>query len=138
MEAAGNDPTFTFVDTNLRFNKPELRIEIDRNRARSLGVSVRDVAQTLQLTLSEQRYGYFILNDEQYQIIGQLERSNRNQPANLRQIYVRSASGAMVQLDNLITITDATSPPALYRFNRYASATISAELAAGKSDRRRD
>jgi multidrug efflux pump len=133
LERAAADPTFTFTDTNVRFNKPELRIDIDRNRARTLGVSVRDVAETLQLTLSEQRYGYFILDDEQYQVIGQLARSDRNQPADLRQIQVRATSGEMVPLDNLVTITESTSPPALYRFNRYASATISAELAAGKT-----
>ena len=133
LERAAADPMFTFVDTNLRFNKPELRIEIDRNRARSLGVSVREVAETLQLTLSEQRYGYFILDDEQYQVIGQLQRADRNRPANLREIHVRSASGEMVSLDNLITMTESTSPPALFRFNRYASAIVSAELPEGKT-----
>jgi multidrug efflux pump len=133
LDRAAADPTFTFVDTNLRFNKPELRIDIDRNRAQALGVSVRDVAETLQLTLSEQRYGYFILDDEQYQVIGQLQRQDRNQPANLREIQVRAASGEMVPLDNLVTIQESTSPPALYRFNRYASATVSAELADGKT-----
>jgi multidrug efflux pump len=133
LERAAANPTFTFVDTNLRFNKPELRIDIDRNRARSLGVSVRDVAQTLQLTLSEQRYGYFILDDEQYQVIGQLQRADRNRPANLREIHVRAASGEMIALDSLITMTESTSPPALYRYNRYASAIVSAELAVGKT-----
>ena len=133
LEKATANPMFTFVDTNLRFNKPELRIEIDRNRARSLGVSVRDVAETLQLTLSEQRYGYFILDDEQYQVIGQLQRSDRNRPANLREIHVRAASGEMVSLDNLITMSESTSPPALFRYNRYSSAIVSAELAEGKT-----
>lgn len=133
MERASADPTFTFVDTNLRFNKPELRIEIDRNRARALGVSVRDVAETLQLALSEQRYGYFVLEDEQYEVIGQLDRPYRNQPADLGQIYVRASNGDMVPLDNLITVRESTSPPSLYRFNRYASATVSAELATGKT-----
>jgi Cation/multidrug efflux pump len=133
LERAGDDPTFTFVDTNLRFTKPELRVDIDRNRARALGVSVRDVAETLQLALSEQRYGYFILDDEQYQVIGQLQRPNRNQPADLRQIQVRAGNGEMVPLDNLITVRESITPPALYRFNRYASATVSAELAEGKT-----
>ena len=133
IERATEDPTFTFVDTNLRFTKPELRLQIDRDRARALGVSVREVAETLQLTLSEQRYGYFILNDEQYEVIGQLGRSDRNQPANLREIHVRTASGQMVALDNLVDVTEAASPPQLYRFNRYASATVSAELAPGKT-----
>ncbi len=133
LRRASADPTFTFVDTNLRFNKPELRVEIDRDRAQSLGVSVRDIAETLQFTLSDQRYGYFILNDEQFQVIGQLERSDRNQPSNIRGIHVRSAAGEMVPLDTLITLTESTTPPALYRFNRYAAATVSAEVVAGRT-----
>ena len=133
MERAADDPMFTFVDTNLRFSKPELRVDIDRNRARALGVSVRDVAETLQLALSEQRYGYFILDDEQYEVIGQLQRPNRIQPADLGRIQVRARSGEMVPLDNLITVSESTTPPTLYRFNRYSSATVSAELAPGKT-----
>jgi multidrug efflux pump len=133
LDRANAHPTLTSVDVNLRFNKPELRIAIDRDRAQTLGISVRDIAQTLQLTLGEQRYGYFILDDEQYQVIGQLQRSDRNEPSNLRGIYVRSGSGAMIPLDNVITVTEATSPPTLYRFNRYAAATVSADLAPGRT-----
>jgi multidrug efflux pump len=133
LERAGAHPTLTSVDVNLRFSKPELRIEIDRNRARTLGVSVRDIAETLQFTLGEQRYGYFILDDEQYQVIGQLQRADRSQPSNLGEIYVRSGMGAMIPLDNLITVTEGTGPPALYRFNRYAAATVSADLAPGQT-----
>jgi multidrug efflux pump len=133
LDKARNDPTFTFVDANLRFNKPELRIEIDRNRAQTLGVSVRDVAETLQFTLGDQRYGFFILGDKQYEVVGQLERSNRNQPANLKQIYVRSRGGAMITLDNLIRVNESSSPPTLFRFNRLSSATVSANLADGST-----
>jgi len=133
LQRASADPTFTFVDTNLRFTKPELRVEIDRNRAQSLGVSVRDIAETLQFTLSEQRYGYFVLDDKQFQVLGQLERGDRNQPTSISSIHVRSAAGAMVPLDTLISLTESTTPPALYRFNRYAAATISAELAPGRT-----
>ncbi len=133
LDRAGAHPTLTAVDVNLRFNKPELRVEIDRNRAQSLGVSVRDIAQTLQLALGEQRYGYFILDDEQFQVIGQLQRGDRSQPSNLREIHVRSASGDMIPLDNLITVAESTSPPTLYRFNRYAAATVSADLAPGRT-----
>jgi multidrug efflux pump len=133
VERAGAHPTLTSVDVNLRFNKPELRVDIDRNRAETLGVSIRDIAQTLQLTLGEQRYGYFIIDDKQYQVIGQLQRGNRSQPSDLREIYVRSSHGRMVSLDNLIRLTESTSPPTLYRFNRYASATISADLAPGRT-----
>ena len=133
LDRAGAHPTLTSVDVNLRFSKPELRIEIDRNRAQTLGVSVRDIAETLQFTLGEQRYGYFILDDEQYQVIGQLQRADRSQPSNLGEIHVRSGTGAMIPLDNLITVTEGTGPPALYRFNRYAAATVSADLAPGRT-----
>ncbi len=133
LDAARNDPTFTFVDVDLRFNKPELVVSIDRNRAQSLGVSVSDIAETLQLTLGGQRYGYFILGNKQYEVIGQLERGGRSQPADLGSIYVRSTSGRMIPLDNVIQVTESSSPPTLYRFNRYTSATISANLAEGRT-----
>ena len=133
LEAAKADPVFTFVDVDLRFNKPELQLRIDRSRALTLGVSVRDVAETLQFALSGQRYGYFILDDKQYQVIGQLERPDRSQPADLRTIHVRAAGGAMIPLDNLVELDEASSPPTLYRFNRYASATVSAILADGRT-----
>jgi multidrug efflux pump len=133
VDRANAHPALTSVDVNLRFNKPELRVDIDRNRAQTLGVSIRDIAQTLQFTLGEQRYGYFILDDKQYQIIGQLQRGDRSQPSNLRQIHVRSTRGDMIPLDNLVTVTESTSPPMLFRFNRYSSATVSADLAPGRT-----
>jgi multidrug efflux pump len=94
-------------------------------------VSVRDVAETLQFTLGDQRYGFFILGDKQYEVVGQLERGNRSQPANLKQIYVRSRDGGMITLDNLIRINESSSPPTLFRFNRLSAATVSANLADG-------
>ncbi|MBW3544392.1 MAG: efflux RND transporter permease subunit [Bacteroidetes bacterium] len=130
-EAARKHPAFNFVDVNLKFNKPEIKIEIDRDKARSLGVSVRDIAQTLQLSLSGSRFGYFIMNGKQYQVIGQLETEDRNAPADLRSLYVRSQSGEFIQLDNLVTITEQSTPPQLFRYNRYVSATVSAGLNPG-------
>jgi multidrug efflux pump len=133
MEEASKDATFQVVDVNLKFNKPELRVSIDRERARSLGVSAGDIAQTLQLSLSSQRFGYFTMNGKQYQVIGQFNRSNRDEPLDLQSIYVRSQSGELVQLDNIIRMTEESSPPQLYHFNRYKSATVSAGLAPGKT-----
>ncbi|TDI74958.1 MAG: efflux RND transporter permease subunit [Bacteroidetes bacterium] len=133
VQAAQAEGTFTFVDADLKFNKPELRVSIDRDRARTLGVSAIDIAQTLQLTLSGQRVGYFIMDGKQYQVITQLTRENRNETLDLRSIYVRSASGKPVQMDNLVTITEESSPPQRYRFDRYVSATVSAGLLPGKS-----
>ena len=131
LQAANSHRAFTFADVNLKFNQPELQVEIERNRARSLGVSVRDIAQTLQLSLSGSRFGYFIMDSKQYEIIGQMERQFRNAPIDLRTIYVRNDSGNLIQLDNLVTITETSAPPQLYRFNRFNSATVSAGLAPG-------
>ncbi len=131
IRAANEHEAFTFADVNLKFNQPELQVEIERNRARSLGVSVRDIAQTLQLSLSGTRFGYFIMDSKQYEIIGQMEREFRNAPIDLRTIYVRNESGNLIQLDNLVNISESSAPPQLFRFNRFNSATISAGLAPG-------
>jgi len=130
---AAQHPTFSFVDVDLKFNKPELRIEIDRQKAQDLGVSVRDIAQTLQLGLSGQRFSYFIMNGKQYQVIGQIEREKRNEPVEVRSLYVRNKNGDMVQLDNLIRLEEETTPPQLFRYNRFVSATVSAGLAKDKT-----
>lgn len=133
QEKAQGSPVFDFVDLDLKFNKPEINVTIDRDKARDMGVSVRNVAQTLQLTLSGQRYGYFVKDGKQYSIIGQLERGDRNSPLDLRSIYVRSDAGEIIQLDNLITLEEQSTPPQLYRYNRFASATFSASLAPGNT-----
>ncbi len=133
LKDAQANPAFSFVDVNLKFNKPELRIRIDRDKARNLGVAVQDVAQTLQLCLSEQRFGYFIMQGKQYQVIGQLERENRSTPLDLASVYVRNQAGKLIQLDNLVTFDETSTPPQIYRYNRFFSATISAQLAKGTS-----
>ncbi|MBC3541441.1 efflux RND transporter permease subunit [Rufibacter sediminis] len=133
MEAVANDPTFMQPDVNLKFNKPEINITIDREKAQSLGISVIDVAQTLQLSLSGQRFGYFLMNGRQYQVMGQFDRPDRNDPMDLTSLFVRSSTGQLIQLDNLVTMEERSSPPQLYHNNRYLSATVSAGLAPGKS-----
>jgi len=131
LEAANNHPVFNATDLNLKFNKPELVISIDRERSRTLGVSVSDIAQTLQLTLSGSRYGYFIKDGKQYQIIGQLTRANRDETLDLKSIFVRNRRNELIQLDNLINVAEQSNPPQLFRFNRYVAATVSAGLAPG-------
>lgn len=131
MDKANTNPAFAFVDLNLKFNKPEIRIDIDREKARNLGVSVRDIAETLQLGLSGTRFGYFIMDGKQYQIIGQVRRNDRDDPLDLRSLYVKSQDGRLVQLDNLVYLNEESTPPQLFRFNRYSSATVSASLAPG-------
>ena len=133
LEEARNHPTFTYADVNLKFNRPELRVQIDRERARALGVSAVDIAQTLQLSLSGQRFGYFIMDGKQHWVIGQVSRENRNEPVDLKTLYVRNNRNELIQLDNLVTVSEHSSPPQLFRFNRFASATISAGLVQGKT-----
>jgi multidrug efflux pump len=130
---ASANPKFAFVDLDLKFNKPEINITINRDKARTLGVNVFDIAQTLQLGLSGTRFGNFIMDGKQYQIIGQVERQNRNEPLDLKTLYVKNKRGELIQLDNLVTMTESSSPPQLYRFNRYSSAKVSAQLAPGVS-----
>ncbi|MEM6845655.1 MAG: efflux RND transporter permease subunit [Bacteroidota bacterium] len=131
MDLADQSSAFAFVDLNLKFNKPEISIEIDREKARNLGVSVRDIAETLQLGLSGSRFGYFIMDGKQYQIIGQVKRDDRDDPLDLRSLYVKNADGQLIQLDNLVYLNEESTPPQLFRFNRYSSATVSAALAPG-------
>jgi multidrug efflux pump len=133
IEEAQKDPTFVIVDVNLKFNKPELRLNIDRQKAKDLGVSSIDIAQTIQAAFSGQRFGYFIKDGKQYQVIGQLARESRDKPINLVSLFVKNNRGELVQLDNLVNTVEQSAPPQLYRFNRYVSATISAGLAPGKT-----
>lgn len=133
LEEAGNSKVFQGIDVNLKFNKPELNVTINREKAASVGVVVSDISQTLQLALSGQRFSYFTMNGKQYQVLGQLERAKRDEPLDLKTIYVRNNKNEMIQIDNLVTITEESSPPQLYHYNRYQSATVSAGLAPGKT-----
>jgi len=121
------------ADVNLKFTKPELRIHISREKAITLGVSTQNIGQTLQLALSGQRFGYFFMNGKQYQILGELAREDRNKPLDLKSLYVRNNDGEMIQFDNLVTLSEETAPPQLYRYNRFVAATVSAGLAKGKT-----
>ena len=128
-----NYPIFTIVDVNLKFNKPELKLSIDRQKARTLGVSTADIAQTIQAAFSGQRFGFFIKDGKQYQVIGQFSRENRDAPIDLKSTYVKNNRGELIQLDNVVYTEEQSAPPQLYRFNRYVSATISAGLAPGRT-----
>lgn len=133
LDETRNYPIFTIVDANLKFNKPEIQLSIDRQKARALGVSTIDIAQTIQAAFSGQRFGFFIKDGKQYQVIGQYDRENRDAPINLKSTYVQNNRGEMVQLDNVVYIEEQSTPPQRFRFNRYVSATVSAGLAPGKT-----
>jgi len=133
LEAARKEPVFGNVDVNLKFNKPELQIEIDRLKASELGLSVLDISQTLQLALSGRRFGYFLMNGKQYQVIGQVDREDRDEPLDLASLTVRNRRGELIRLDNVVRFQETSNPPTLYHYNRYKSATISASLAPGRT-----
>ncbi len=131
LEAANEHPALTAIDADLKFNKPEVRINVNRLKASELGVRVADVSETLQLALSNGRLGYFEKNGKQYQVIGQVERSARDNPDDLKYYFVKNNQGQAISLDNLVTFEEETTPPSLYHFNRYKSATISGSFAEG-------
>ncbi|WP_281310385.1 efflux RND transporter permease subunit [Flavobacterium flavigenum] len=133
MEEVGKSDVFSISDVNLKFNKPEINVSIDREKAESLGISIMDIAQTLQLSLSGQRFGYFIKNGKQYQVIGQFNQEDRSKPLDLTSIFVKNKNGELIQMDNVVKIEEQSNPPQLYHNNRYMSATVSAGLAPGKS-----
>ncbi len=133
LDAANASPVLQGVDTDLKFNKPELRVEINRLKAAQLGISVQDIAQTLQLAYSNLRFGYFTKDGKQYQVMGQVAKINRDDPDDLKNLYVRTNSGELISIDNVVTVSETTTPPSLYHFNRYKSATINANLAPGKT-----
>jgi hydrophobe/amphiphile efflux-1 (HAE1) family protein len=133
LDEAQNSSVFSNVDVNLKFNKPELNITVDRLKANSLGVNEKDVSNALDLAYSGSRYGYFLQNNKQYYIIGQVARDDRNMPGDISSLYVRTNTGNMIQLDNIVKIKENSNPPILYHYNRYKSATVSANLAEGKT-----
>ena len=133
LAEARKDETFQMVDANLKFNKPELEISIDRIKAKDLGLSAQDVAQTLQSALSGGRLGYFLMNGRQYQVVGQMMRAERDNPSDLNRYYIRNNKNEMIQLSSIVIIKENSNPPQLYHYNRFKSATISASLAPGKT-----
>ncbi len=133
VNKANEHEAFNVVDVNLKFTKPEITVSIDRIRANALGVSVRDIAETLQLFFAGQRYGFFIMNGKQYEVIGEAIRTSRNEPIDLKQASVRNRHGELIPLTNLVTLEERSSPPQLFRYNRYVSATVSAGLSDGFS-----
>jgi hydrophobe/amphiphile efflux-1 (HAE1) family protein len=133
LEEVNRSPVFQTPDVNLKFNKPQIDLSIDRDRARSLGVSVINIAQTLQLALSGGRFSYFEMNGFQYLVIGQVNRQDRDEPLDLKSLSVRNERGELVQLDNLVEMRETSAPPQLFHFNRFKAATVTAGLAPGRT-----
>ncbi len=133
LEEANKSTVLQQVDVDLKFNKPELRVQIDRIKAAELGVSVNDISETLQLAYSNRRLGYFTKEGKQYQVMGQVARDDRDDPNDMKSLFVRNTRGDMISLDNLVNVEESNTPPTIFHFNRYKSATISAGLQPGKT-----
>lgn len=133
MEEVSKSQVLEGFDVNLKFNQPELQITIDRLKANELGVSVLDISNTLQLALSGRRFGYFLMNGKQYQVIAQVDRNDRDDPLDIKGFFVRNNRGQLIQLDNLVKMEEMANPPTIYHFNRFKAATIQAGLAKGKT-----
>ena len=131
LDEANKSPVFEGVDADLKFNKPELRVNIDRLRASELGVNVDNISRALELAYSDRRLGYFLKSGKQYQVLGQVDRSERDDPNDLSKLMVKNNRDQNIRLDNLVSTTEASAPPTIYHFNRYKSATISTGLAPG-------
>lgn len=133
LEEARKDKTFQNVDVNLKFNKPEMQLTIDRMKVKDLGLTTTDVAATVQAAFSGARSAYFVMNGKQYSVINQVERSDRNEPIDIEKLYVRNNRGDNIPLTAVVKLEENSNPPTLYHFNRFKAATISASLADGKT-----
>ncbi len=133
LAMANKDSVFSVATVNLKYNKPQLNVRVDRDKAKTLGLSVFDIFQTLQTAYGGQNLDYFTMKGKQYQIIQQLNRENRTAPIDLKTLYVRNNNGQLIQLDNVVTILEDATSPQLFHYNRYESATISAGLAPGQT-----
>ena len=131
IDEAGDQPELRFVDMNLKINKPEVTLEIDRQKASDLGVSFRDIAATLQVSFGSQRFGYYIKDGKQYQVLGQVTRDKRDDPYDIKYLFVRNNRGELIQLDNLVKLQEQAAPTTRFRFNRFVSATITSGLNDG-------
>lgn len=131
LDECNKSPVFEGADADLKFNKPELLVHIDRLRASELGVSVDDISRALELAYSDRRFGYFLKSGKQYQVLGQVSRNERDDPNDLSKLMVRNTRNENIRLDNLVYTSEASAPPTIFHFNRYKSATISSGLAEG-------
>ena len=129
----GENPNLTNADSDLKLNKPELRIDVNREKIAAVGASVADVGRTLETMLGGRNVTRFKMGSEQYDVIVQVEDDARRTPGDLSNIFVRGEDHSMIQLQNLATITETVAAKELNHFNKLRSAIVSAGLAPGYS-----
>ena len=119
------------LDTDLRLNKPQLRVLVERDKLQSMGLSEDQIARTLETMLGGRKVTQFKLNGKQYEVIVQVDQPDRANPSDLREIFVRASDGTLVQLSNIVRIEETVAPRELNHFNKLRSASITATPAPG-------
>ncbi len=125
------NPRITNIDTDLKINTPQLKVDIDREKLADLGISVADAAGALETMLAGREVTRFKRAGEQYDVLLRVEDAQRTEPESLERIFIRTASGALVPLSSVVTIHDTTAPRDMNHFDRMRSVTVTANLADG-------
>jgi multidrug efflux pump len=133
MAKARQSPALANIDSDLKLNKPQLSVDIDREKAAALGIQIEAIGRTLETLLGGRQVTRFKREGKQYDVIVKLEDKDRRQPTDLTSIYVRGAGGGITQLSNLVTIRETVAPKELNHFNRLRAAIISGNIAPGYS-----
>ena len=126
-------PQLNNIDTDLKINKPEIVVEINRSQAANLGISVKDIAQTLKIMMGGEDITNFTQGNQRYDVIVRAEDEFRNNLQDINDLYVRTEQGVMIPLSNVVTVKTSTTPPEINHFNRFRSATITGSPAPGVS-----
>ncbi len=131
LEKMRQNPQLMAPDSDLKLNKPELRVTMDRDKLASLGIEVDEVGRSLETMLGGRKVTRFKRGSEQYDVVVKIEDDKRRTPTDLTAIYVRARSGEMIPLSNIVTLTETVAPRELNHFNKLRAATITANLAPG-------
>ena len=126
-----NNPVLVNIDTDLKLNKPELKVDVNRDKVAAVGASVAEIGRTLETMLGGRQVTRFKRNAEQYNVKLQVADVNRRDPDDLTNIYVRGGQGEMIQLSNLVTVREAVAPRELNHFNKLRAARITASVGNG-------
>ncbi|AZY53680.1 efflux RND transporter permease subunit [Bordetella avium] len=131
VDALRDYPGLQNLDTDLRLNTPELRVEVDRDKMADVGADVSVVGRTLESMLGGRQVTRYKDEGEQYDVIVQVTPRDRATPADISGIHVRARDGSMVQLDNLLSVRESVSPQSLNHFNRLRAVKVDASVAPG-------
>jgi multidrug efflux pump len=131
LDEVAKNPGFTNVDTDLKLNKPELSVIVNRDKSMDTGVQIETVGRTLETMLGGRQVTRFKRDGEQYDVIVQVADSDRATPSDIRDIFVRAKDGSMIPLANLLTVDETVSPRELNHFGQRRAVTITANLTPG-------